>query len=149
MRKRVGWVWIVGICGFSAAAAAQSPSPPTATTQFDGIYAFVSGTNVNKTFVSIATEHIFRCNKLRRGGALVIANGQARYSGALRNFEGTVGLEGELTMRAPPEPSGRCAGCSPGTERMMVGRVESNGTVHARQTRSHCSWDLTWNKLSK
>src|SRR5271166_5967962 len=42
VQKRVGWLWIVGIFGFSAAAIAQAPSSSTAGTKFDGTYAFVS-----------------------------------------------------------------------------------------------------------
>jgi len=50
MQKHVGWLWIIGFFGLTAAATARAPSPPAATTQFDGTYAFVSATRVNETY---------------------------------------------------------------------------------------------------
>ena len=49
-----------------------------------------------------------RCGDIRRMGPLTIAYGQARYSGFGRvtkeGFEGTVGPQGELTMRLADAP---------------------------------------------
>ena len=87
MRKWIGWLWIVGLFGLVAAAGAQTPSPPAATTQFDGTYAFVSATKVSETYTTGATEHIIRCGDYTAGGPLTIVNGRAYY-------EGTVGSQG-------------------------------------------------------
>ena len=44
MPKGTGWLSLLGFFGLVSAAGAQAPSSPTASTQFDGTYAFVSST---------------------------------------------------------------------------------------------------------
>jgi len=141
MHKHAGLLWIVGSFGWFAAADAQTAAP-AAGTQYDGTYAFVSATKVNDTYTTRGSNRLGQCTD-RKAGSLVIANGQAR----LRAFEGTVGSQGELSMRNAPSPARRSA--SPGIEVTINGRIDENGTVHAREVRLNCSYDLTWQKVSK
>jgi hypothetical protein len=82
MQKHIGWLWVAGCFGFLAAAHAQTPSSPAATTQFDGTYAFVSSTKVNETYTT-PSGRMGRCRDWR-AGSLTIINRQAR----LPVFEG-------------------------------------------------------------
>ena len=152
MRKHVGWLWIAGFCGLVAAANAQPASQPAATTQFDGTYAFVSATKVNETYTTKVTNRLGRCGDYT-GRPLTIANGQARYPGLGRltsaGFEGTVGPQGELALRLASTPATRAAGASPGVEIIINGKIESDGTVRARQMGYACSYDLIWRKESR
>jgi hypothetical protein len=52
MQKDIGWLWIVGFFGLVSAAGAQAPSSPTASTQFDGTYRFVSSVKLNETYTT-------------------------------------------------------------------------------------------------
>jgi hypothetical protein len=144
--KHIGCLWIVGFFGWLAAANAQTASPPTASTQFDGKYAFVSSAKVNETYTTLGAGRFLQCDD-RIAGPLSIANDQARYSGfGLRRtaeFEGTVGPNGQLTMRSL-EPPRRYP--SPGALLMVSGRIDANGIVHARQIGYDCSYDLIWQK---
>jgi hypothetical protein len=49
MQKHVGLICLGGFFRLVAAADAQTASPPAASTQFDGTYAFVSSTKMNET----------------------------------------------------------------------------------------------------
>ncbi len=148
MYKAVGLLWIAGFFGSVAAADAQTPSPPAATTQFDGTYAFVSATKVNETYTTRPGNRIGQCPD-RKMPSLIIVNGQARrYSkGDLVTFQGTVGPQGELLMRSAPTPTK--FGSTPGIEVIVSGRIGIDGTVRARQTSYRCNYDLTWQKLTK
>jgi hypothetical protein len=57
-------------------------------------------------------------------------------------FEGTVGPQGELSLRlaAPASQS------SLGVEIITRGIIDRNGAVRARQTGRSCSYDLVWQK---
>lgn len=147
MQKHFGWLWIVGFFGLLAGANAQAPSPPAATTQFDGKYAFVSATKVNDTYFARATNFLRQCGDYE-GGPLTIANGQALY-GRLGRFHGTVGPEGELVMRRDSEPIGRAAGAFPGVEISIYGRIDGNGVVRVRRIDENCNYDLIWQKEAK
>ncbi len=149
MRKVAGWWWLIGFFSCLAAAAAQTPAPPPANTQFDGTYRFVSATKLNETYMTTWRTRMGRCGDIRRMGPLTIANGQARYSGFGRatkeGFAGTVGPQGELSMRltAPASQS------SLGIELVTHGTVDDNGTIRARQTSRGCSYDLVWQKETR
>src|SRR5260370_41595816 len=56
MQNHMGWLGRIGFCGLVGAANAQTPSPATATTQFDGTYAPVSATTLNETFMAGGTR---------------------------------------------------------------------------------------------
>jgi len=149
VKKNVGWLSIFGLIELIAAAAAQTPSPSPANTQFDGAYAFVSATKLNETYMTTWRTRIGRCGDIRRMGPLTIANGQARYSGFGRvtkeGFEGTVGPQGELSLRlaAPASQS------SLGVEIITRGTIDGNGTIRARQMGRSCSYDLVWQKENR
>jgi hypothetical protein len=149
MQKRIGWFWIIGFFGLLAAADAQTPSPPAVTTQFDGTYAFVSATKLNETYMTTWRTRMGRCGDIRRMGPLTIAAGQARYSGFSRvtkeGFEGTVGPQGELSLRLAA-PASRS---SLGVEIITRGIIDGNGAVRARQTGRSCSYDLVWQKETR
>ena len=49
MPKGTGWLSLVGFFGLVSAAGAQAPSPPTASTQFEGTYALVSSTGGSRS----------------------------------------------------------------------------------------------------
>ncbi|MBV8505828.1 MAG: hypothetical protein JOZ11_08490 [Alphaproteobacteria bacterium] len=146
MKKGFGGWCIIGFFGLMIAANAQTPSPPSATRQFDGTYRFVSATKLNETYMTTWRTRMGQCGDIRRMGPLTIANGQARYSGFGRvtkeGFEGTVGPQGELAMRlaAPASQS------SLGVELITRGTVDGNGIVRARQMGRGCSYDLVWQK---
>jgi hypothetical protein len=106
MQKHVVWLWAVGFFGLLAAADAQTPSPPAATTEFDGTYAFVSSAKVNETYYAWGSTRIGQCGDLSPRGPLTIVNGHARYN----RQEGTVGPQGELRMRRDPSPLANGAG---------------------------------------
>jgi hypothetical protein len=149
MQKHIGWLWTIGFFALLGAADAQTPSPPSANTQFDGTYRFVSATKLNETYTTTWTNRMGRCGDVRKLGPLTIANGQARYSGSGRvtkaGFEGTVGSQGELALRlaAPASKS------SLGAEIVTHGIIDGNGTIRARQTSRGCSYDLVWQKQSR
>src|SRR5215469_15248531 len=46
MQQHTGWMCVFAFFALLAAADAQAPASPTVSTQFDGTYAFVSGTKV-------------------------------------------------------------------------------------------------------
>jgi hypothetical protein len=149
MQKRVAWLWIAGFYGLVAAANAQTAPPPSAGTQYDGDYAFVSATTLNETYMTTWRTRMGRCGDIRRMGPLTIANGQARYAGFGRvtkeGFAGTVGPQGELTLRlaAPASQS------SLGVEIITQGKIDGNGTIRARQMSRGCNYDLVWQKAPR
>ena len=149
MQKHIGWLWILGFFALLATAIAQTASPPTASTQFDGTYAFVSRTKVNKTYAVLGSNRIGQCGGTATGNhrrPLTIANGQAQYTTVNGlQYEGTVSSQGELAMRsATPARHGGWAGV--GKERMIFGKIDGGGTVRARQIDYNCSHDLIWQK---
>jgi hypothetical protein len=142
MQKGIGALSAVGVFGLLAAAAnAQTPSPPTAGTQFDGKYAFVSSAKVNDTYRT-PSGRMGQCQE-SRAGSLTVTNGQAR----LPLYEGTVGSQGELMLRRVPEPTK--FGAFPGVEGVISGRIDKDGTAKARRTTRGCSYDVIWRKEIK
>ena len=122
MTKSNGWLAIGGIFSLFANAEAQTLALSTATTAFDGTYAFVSATRVNET-----NPNGIPCPE-RRAGSLTIINGQAR----LPAFEGMVGSQGELMMRHIPEPyGGEGTAKLPGVEGNVSRRIDANDTARA------------------
>jgi hypothetical protein len=142
MRRQIGLLSIIGFFGFLATADAQTPSPSTAGAQFDGTYRFVSSAKVNRTYVTRAGQ-MGQCPD-RGAGPLTIVMGQARYTSATgRQLEGTVGSQGELSMRFVAPPGG--SGYRP-IELVVDGRIDGTGTVRARQLSNSCSYDFIWRK---
>jgi hypothetical protein len=137
MQQSIRWLWVVGFFGFSAAAMAQTPPLSTASTKFDGTYAFVSATKVNETYFTTVTNRVGRCPDYR-AAPLTIVKGQAR----IFDFEGIVGPSGELVIRTAP----RARSKSFALERIISGRIDSNGIIHARRTGYSCRYDLIWQK---
>jgi hypothetical protein len=148
LKKYIGWLWLALFVGLLAAANAQTPSPSTASTKFDGTYTFFSSTKVKETYTT-PSGRMGRCAD-RIAGPLTIMNGQARYSASglqiSREVEGRVGSQGELAVMRSNEP--RVGGGTP-IEINLSGRIDGNGTVTARQRGSFCSYDLVWQKVSK
>jgi len=92
MQKHIGWMCVFAFFALLAAADAQAPASPTVSTQFDGTYAFVSGTKVgDEIHFGRMTEHPYRCGDFGKGEPLTIVSGQARYLGTIYVFDGTVG----------------------------------------------------------
>ena len=142
MRKLVGLLSLAGSLGLLATANAQAPPPSTANAAFDGRYAFVSSTKVNETYTGHASRYK-ECHD-RKAGPLTVVNGRAHYRSGLQ-LEGTVGVQGGLTMRAVGAPA-RGGGIYDLT---LDGRIDGAGTVHARQTGYNCVYDFVWQKVSK
>ena len=77
----------------------------------------------------------------RRPSQLHIVRDQAHYTTATGSrLAGTVGPQGELTMRSEMVGGSRPA-------RMQAsGTIDANGTVHVHQKGSSCSYDYVWAK---
>lgn len=152
MQKHVGWLSVVGFFGLLTGAAAQTSPSPTASTRFDGTYAFVSATRVIETYIVTGSNRIGQCGVPRadrRPSPLTIANGQAQFTGGNgRQFEGTVSSQGELAMRSAPNSPGK-VGWYTGLEVSFYGRIDGGGTVRARAIGYFCSYDLIWQKTSR
>jgi hypothetical protein len=141
MQKNIGLTLIVVFLIPFAATNAQTPAPETAATKFDGTYAMVSATKLNETYASTGcyTNTIGQCRDFNRS-PLVITSGQVHY----RNWTGTVGPQGELSMRRTHAVRDFCQG-----EPTMVGSIDGAGTARARRTGYWCSYDVVWQKVTK
>lgn len=143
MKKVVGCSFTLGPFACLAAVQAQTP---TSITKYDGTYAWVSASNINESFKDFNNrEH--PCLYVSDVGPLIVASGQAQYY--FPNFdqslnEGTVGSEGELTMRLVATPAHNKDWSLP--EISTTGRIDGKGIVHARRMSGHCEHDLTWQK---
>ena len=147
MQKGRGWLWTAGFFGFIAGVNAQTASPPAASTQFDGTYAFVSATNLTETYTDYSGRMI-SCPHIRTLGPLTIANGQAQYSTRNRYrplHEGMVGSHGELSMQTITFPGKE----GPPFQITTSGTIDGNGTIHGRLTGEHCQFDVVWQKQSQ
>jgi hypothetical protein len=134
MTRSIGWLAIGGIFSFVAAAGAQTQALSTATTAFDGTYAFVSSTP--------APPVNARCGN-DIGGPLVAAQGRAEFTNLLghhSHFEGTIGSQGELVMRAAAVQGGDA------NDVVASGRIDRDGTVRVRMTGNVCGFDVVWQK---
>jgi len=144
MRKQIGWLWIVGLCGVLAAANAQPPPPAAARSPYDGTYRLVSSANVNAMYTSRKGQSA-PC-PARRAGPLHIVNGQVRYTTATGlRVRGTIGPQGELAMRAEAPSKW---GNQP-VDLSVSGSVDSNGAVRVRQLSHSCSYDFIWQKAPR
>jgi len=144
--KAVGMLSVVGFFGLLAAANAQTPAPSTAGTAFDGTYTLVSAAPVNQTYTARSGQ-LGQCPN-RRAGPLHIENNRARYTTATGNkLRGTVGSQGELSMRVITPPNS--GGSYRPVEVNLNGSVDPNGTVHARQIGNSCSYDFVWQKRTR
>jgi len=124
---------IVVLAALTGAAAAQTPSP------FDGTYRVVSSAKVTETYTAKGGQS-GPCPD-RTPGPLTIAQGQARYlSETGLQVAGTVGPQGQLTMRA------QAPGASRPVEVEVNGQVNAAGTARARQLGFSCSYDFVWQK---
>jgi hypothetical protein len=137
MTKSIGWLAIGAIFSFFAAAEAQTQALSTATTAFDGTYAFVSSTP--------APPVNARCGN-DIGGPLVAAQGRAEFTNLLgrhSHFEGTIGSQGELVMQAQAISHGDAG------DILVSGRIDREGTARVRMTGKVCSFDVVWQKEHK
>jgi len=147
MGKHIAWLWIVGFWASLAAANAQTPPAPTPVSKYDGIYSWVSAARVNENFRDFNNrEH--PCGYIRNMGPLIIGKGEAQYY--LNNIDqslsqGTVGPQGELTMRLVATPA-RKTGWGTGPEITTTGRIDGNGTARARRMSGYCNNDLVWQR---
>jgi hypothetical protein len=142
MQKNIEWVLIVGWLSVFAAAANAQTSPA-----FDGTYRVVSSTSVNSTYTD-RNGRMGPCPN-RRPGPLHIANGQARYTNATGyKLRGTVGPQGALTMGLVAPSNSNNAGSQP-LNLSVSGQVDSTGTARVRQASNSCSYDFTWQKVSR
>jgi hypothetical protein len=109
MPQHIGWLWILVFFSLLATADGQTASPPTAGTKFDGTYAFVSRTKVNKTYAVPGSNRIGQCGGSGKGNhrrPLTFANGHAQYTTANGfQYEGTVSSQGEVAMRSATSSS--------------------------------------------
>jgi hypothetical protein len=138
MTKSIGWLAIGGILSFIAGAEAQTLPLSTATTAFDGTYAFVSATH--------APPVNTLCGDNVRTGPLVAAQGRAEVTNLLgrqSHFEGTIGSQGELVMRAQAINHGDAG------DILVSGRIDREGTARARMAGSDCNYDVVWQKEHK
>jgi hypothetical protein len=137
MRSCLGLLSIVSFLGLIGAAQAQTAAP--AGNGFNGTYRVVSSQKVNEMATSYNGQS-FPCPN-RKPGPLHIAAGHVHYTTATGyRFAGTVGPQGELTMRSAMVGGSRPA-------RMQAsGTVDASGTAHVRQSGSSCSYDFVWQK---
>ena len=139
MKIHFGLLSAVSILGLIAAAHAQTASPAPVAPGFDGTYRVVSSTPTSKMYTAYNGQMGICPN--RRPSQLHILHGQAHYTTATGyRLGGTVGPQGELTMRSEMVGGARPARLqAPGT-------IDANGTVDIHQRGSSCSYDLVWKK---
>jgi hypothetical protein len=87
-----------------------------------------------------------QCQDLQTTAPLIVVDGRADRDSNL-GLEGTVGSQGEVAMRSESTPGWH--GIQPSNEFTMSGRIDANGTVHARLTGRRCSYDLVWQKYHR
>jgi hypothetical protein len=103
----------------------KASSRPSGDIQFDGRYAFVSMTQVSEHDSGFCRKPI----------SLIVTVGEAW----LPAFYGKVASGGDLTMRA----------VRAGDDRIINGRIDANGTVHAREIGRGCTYDFVWQKVNE
>jgi hypothetical protein len=142
MQKHYGWLWVVGVLGFSAVAIAQTPPPSTAGRAFDGKYRFVSSTNVNATYMTRKGQ-TGQCPS-RKTGPLHVVNGRVHYVTATGyRVGGTVGPQGDLVMRALAPAN---QGGSQPIDLSVSGIIDASGRAQVRQNGYECSYDFVWQR---
>ena len=139
MKIGIGLLSAVSILGLIAAAHAQTASPAPVAPGFDGTYRVVSSTPASRMYTAVNGQMGICPN--RRPSQLHIVRGQAHYTTATGyRLGGTVGPQGELTMRS------EMVGSSRPTRLQASGTIDTNGTVHVHQQGSSCSYDFVWQK---
>jgi hypothetical protein len=145
MQKHFGWLWVVGVLGFSAVAIAQTPPASTAGTAFDGKYRFISSTNVNATYTTRKGQ-TGQCPS-RKAGPLHVVNGRVHYVTATGyRVGGTVGRQGELVMRALAPAN---QGGSQPIDLSVNGNIDASGRAQVRQSGYECSYDFVWQRQTR
>jgi hypothetical protein len=152
MPKCTGWLSLLGFFGLVSAAGAQAPSSPTASTQFDGTYTFVSSTAGSRSGNQLDRPKADfrddrsggRCPEEFRPGPLTVAQGRVQWitPGTGREWGGTVGSHGELAVRLIAQPR-------VGFEAMGSGIIDHDGTVRLHMASAYCSYGLLWQKEHK
>jgi hypothetical protein len=139
MTSRIGLISIVSFFGLLATANAQGASSSAPGASFDGTYRLVSSTKLNEMYTSYNGQTGMCPN--RKPGPLHVMGGRVHYTAATGyRFEGTVGPQGELTMRSEMVGSSRPAHLqAPGT-------IDGSGAAHVRQQGSSCSYDFVWQR---
>jgi hypothetical protein len=139
MTSRIGLVSIVSLSGLLATANAQAASSPTAGASFHGTYRLVSSTKVNDMYTSYNGQ-MGMCPD-RKPGPLRVVGSRVQYATSTGyRLEGTVGPQGELTMRSEMVGSSRPA-------RLQAScAIDASGAAHVRQRGSSCSYDFVWQK---
>lgn len=134
------------IVRFGRCRGCADPVSQTAGSQFDGTYAFVSSTKLTEMY-TVPNGRMRQCpdwtagpltsRGCRRGFPPLLA-----VSPDHMDFEGTVGLQGELGMRslAPDLLREDIA------ERLLRGRIDGTRTVRAHLTGRWCNYDYVWRK---
>ena len=112
---------------------AQAPS------SFDGSYRLVSSAKATQSYTAKGGQTA-PCPD-RNAGPLTVQGGRAQYtSESGRTLMGTVGPQGQLSMRAE-EP-----GSSRPIELSVTGSIDVRGTARARQQGFGCSYDFVWQR---
>jgi hypothetical protein len=124
----------VGIFALLVVGNAQAASAP-----YDGTYRFVSAAKVNETYTSYHGQ-TGMCPD-RKPGPLHIQGTRVRYTAASGNkFRGTVGPQGELTLRS------EMVGGSRPFHMDATGNIDGGGVAHIRQRSASCSYGFTWQR---
>ena len=139
MKIHIGLLSAVSILSLIAAAHAQTASPAPVAPGLDGTYRVVSSTPASKMYTAYNGQMGICPN--RRPGPLHIVHGQVHYMTATGSrLGGTVGPQGELTMRSEMVGGARPA------HMQASGTIDANGTVHVHQQGSSCSYEFVWQK---
>ena len=146
MRKSITLLSAIGSFGWIVAGNAQTPPAAIAAAALDGTYAFVSATQVNRSYTTRGGR-LFQCPELK-AGPLTIAQGRASYTTDTgHQLTGTVGPQGQLSLGSVQPPSSG-GGYRP-VETNVSGSVAANGYARARQMGNSCSYDFLWQREAK
>jgi hypothetical protein len=134
----VRWIGaIVGFLGLVAPAAGQTPSANTLA-QFDGTYAFVSGTKANETF----HHGTGQCPAVETLGIgqLTIVNGHVHFSSPGGVIEGTINSQGQIATQGMNSRSL--------TKITGTGKIDGDGTINLHSVGWYCDQDLVWRRTA-
>jgi len=141
VRHDAGWLCTVVTLAAVLPVNAQSPAPPTQTTNaFDGTYVGVSAENTSSGNTLVGGRARTQgyagareCTTFRVPARLTITNGRARVRWGDRTLEGNAAPDGSLAM-------------STGYGQKFDGRIE--GQQIKGQLVGYCAYSLTWRKQS-
>ena len=134
--------FLVGVAAFAPAAPvkAQSPAPPTRTSNFDGTYIGVSADNIssgNTLSGGRARTQGYAgartCRDFRAPARLTITGGHAQARWGDRTLEGKAAPDGSLTMTT-------------GYGQKFEGHID--GQQVKGELVGYCAYNLTWRKQS-